>query len=173
MESSSNGLSSVETGTPSTHFSAFLYAGVCSNSIIQLTDCDSYGTTFKALSELYPKRCILDIELQGVLQLKEKAPLQSPPLSPVFLFLSPPTVAELKTRLRGRGTETDDSIRKRLDAARKELEYAVDPNGGHDIVIVNEDLAVAGEKLEKVAMGFEGWETCGDELPAFEMKHLD
>ena len=44
---------------------------------------------------------------------------------------------------------------------------------GHDIVIVNDDLTVAGEKLEKVAMGYEGWEKCGDELPAFEIKHLD
>jgi guanylate kinase len=34
-------------------------------------------------------------------------------------------------------------------------------------------LKVAGEKLEKVAMGYEGWEKCGDELPAFEIKHLD
>jgi len=133
----------------------------------------SYGTTFKALSELYPRRCILDIELQGVLQLKEKAPLQSPPLEPVFLFLAPPTVKDLKSRLSGRGTETEESIRKRLDAAKKELEYAVDPSGGHDIVIVNDDLKVAGEKLEKVAMGYEGWEKCGDELPSFEIKHLD
>jgi guanylate kinase len=107
------------------------------------------------------------------LQLKQKAPLQSPPLEPVFLFLSPPSVQELKSRLSGRGTETEESIRKRLDAAKKELVYAVDPSGGHDIVIVNDDLAVAGQKLEKVAMGYEGWEKCGDELPSFEMKHLD
>ena len=73
----------------------------------------------------------------------------------------------------GRGTETEESIRKRLDAAKKELVYAVDPQGGHDIIIVNDDLAVAGQKLEKVAMGYEGWEKCGDELPPFEMKHLD
>jgi guanylate kinase len=133
----------------------------------------SYGTTFKALSELYPRRCILDIELQGVLQLKDKAPLQSPPLEPVFLFLAPPSVKELRSRLSGRGTETEDSIRKRLDAAKKELEYAIDPKGGHDVVIVNDDLKVAGDKLEKVAMGYEGWEGCGDKLPEFEIKHLD
>lgn len=142
-------------------------------SITRADLCYSYGTTFKALSELYPRRCILDIELQGVLQLKAKAPLQSPPLEPVFLFLSPPSVQELRSRLSGRGTETEDSIRKRLDAAKKELEYAVDPSGGHDIVIVNDDLKVAGDQLEKVAMGYEGWADCGDKLPEFEMKHLD
>lgn len=60
-----------------------------------------------------------------------------------------------------------------MDAARKELEYAIDPKGGHDVVIVNDDLKVAGDKLEKVAMGYEGWERCGDKLPEFEIKHLD
>lgn len=131
----------------------------------------SYGTTFAALTALAPRRCILDIELQGVLQLREKAPQQSPPLSPVFLFLSPPTLTDLKSRLRGRGTETDESIRKRLDAARKEVAYALE--GKHDIVIVNDEIERAGEKLEKVAMGYEGWETCGDELPKHDLKDLD
>ncbi|OCF59467.1 guanylate kinase [Kwoniella mangroviensis CBS 10435] len=130
-----------------------------------------YGTTFAALTALHPKRCILDIELQGVLQLRAKAPQQTPPLNPVYLFLAPPTIAELKKRLSGRGTETDSSIRKRLDAARKEIEYAQE--GKHDIYIVNTDLKVAGDKLEKVAMGFEGWEGCGDKLPDFDVKELE
>ncbi|KAK1927797.1 P-loop containing nucleoside triphosphate hydrolase protein [Papiliotrema laurentii] len=130
-----------------------------------------YGTTFAALTALAPKRCILDIELQGVLQLRAKAPEQNPPISPVFLFLSPPDVATLKQRLAGRGTETPESIRKRLDAARAEIEYAC--NTGHDIVIVNDDVEVAKQQLEKIALGLEGWETCGDKLPALDVKDLD
>ncbi|WWD09108.1 guanylate kinase [Kwoniella europaea PYCC6329] len=130
-----------------------------------------YGTTFAALTALHPKRCMLDIELQGVLQLRAKASQQTPPLNPVYLFLAPPTIAELKKRLSGRGTETDSSIRKRLDAAKKEIEYA--QQGKHDIYIVNTDLKVAGDKLEKVAMGFEGWEGCGDKLPDFDVKELE
>lgn len=106
-----------------------------------------------------------------MLQLREKAPLQNPPLKPVFLFLSPPTLKDLKTRLGGRGTETPESIRKRLDAAKKELEYAV--TGGHDLVLVNDDLDRAGEVLEKVAMGYEGWEGAGDKLPEHDLKELD
>ncbi|WWC58292.1 guanylate kinase [Kwoniella dejecticola CBS 10117] len=129
-----------------------------------------YGTTFAALSALHPLRCILDIELQGVLQLRSKASQQTPPLEPVYLFLAPPTIAELRKRLSGRGTETDASIRKRLDAAKKEIEYAQE--GKHDIYIVNTDLKIAGDKLEKVAMGYEGWQACGDKLPEFDVKEL-
>ncbi|WVF66067.1 guanylate kinase [Kwoniella sp. CBS 6097] len=130
-----------------------------------------YGTTFAALSALYPKRCILDIELQGVLQLRTKASQQSPPLNPVYLFLSPPSIPTLKSRLSGRGTETEASIRKRLDAAKAELTYAKE--GKHDVYIVNDDLKVAGEKLDKVAMGTAGWETCGDKLPELDLADLD
>lgn len=131
----------------------------------------SYGTTFAALSALSPKRCILDIELQGVLQLREKASKQTPPISPVYLFLSPPDLLTLKSRLSGRGTETPESIGKRLEAARKEVKFAVET--GHDLVIVNDRVEVAREKLEKVALGLEGWETCGDKLPEFDLTHLD
>ncbi|WWD16325.1 guanylate kinase [Kwoniella shandongensis] len=130
-----------------------------------------YGTTFAALTALHPLRCILDIELQGVLQLIAKAPLQTPPLSPVFLFLSPPSIPTLKSRLSGRGTETDASIRKRLDAAKKELEYA--QKGKYDVYVVNDDLEKAGKQLELVAMGWKGWEECGDKLPEFDLAELD
>ncbi|WVQ83918.1 guanylate kinase [Cryptococcus sp. DSM 104549] len=130
-----------------------------------------YGTTFAALTALHPRRCILDIELQGVLQFMAKAPLQNPPLSPVFLFLSPPSIKDLRSRLTGRGTETDASIRKRLDAAKAELKYAKE--GKYHVYVVNDDLEVAGGKLEKVAMGYEGWEGCGDVLPALELAELD
>ncbi|WVN88884.1 guanylate kinase [Cryptococcus depauperatus CBS 7841] len=130
-----------------------------------------YGTTFAALTALHPRRCILDIELQGVLQLKAKAPLQTPPLEPVYLFLSPPSISQLKARLSGRGTETEASIQKRLDAAKSELKYAQE--GKYDVYIVNDDIQVAGEKLEKVAMGWEDWETCGDKLPEMDNTELD
>ncbi len=62
-------------------------------------------------------------------------------------------------------------MRKRLDAARAELGFAME--GKHDVVVVNEDLGVAGGKVERVAMGWEGWEGCGDKLPEFDLKELD
>lgn len=130
----------------------------------------SYGTTFAALRALAPRRCILDIELQGVKQLHVAAPKQSPPLDPVFLFLAPPSIAHLKSRLRGRGTETDDSMAKRLAAARAEIEHAI--SGAHDLVIVNDDLERAGRMLEAVAIGAPGWEDVGDALPALDVAEL-
>ena len=62
-------------------------------------------------------------------------------------------------------------MRKRLDAARAELGYAME--GKHDVVVVNDDVREAGRKLEMVAMGWEGWEGCGDELPDLDLKELD
>lgn len=59
-----------------------------------------------------------------------------------FLFLAPPSLEELERRLRGRGTETEESLNKRLTQARNELEYAANP-GAHDKIIVNDDLEKA------------------------------
>jgi guanylate kinase len=131
----------------------------------------SYGTTFAALRGMAPKRCILDIDLQGVKQLHVQGPKQSPPLEPVFLFLSPPSCPQLKERLAGRGTETPESIRKRLDAAKAEIEHAL--TGAHDLVIVNDDLERAGAKLEAVAVGMDGWEKVGDALPLLDVSELN
>jgi guanylate kinase len=59
---------------------------------------------------------------------------------------------ELETRLRGRGTEKEESIVKRLKQAENELEYSK-TKGVHDIIIVNEDLDKAYEELERFVWG--------------------
>ncbi len=53
----------------------------------------------------------------------------------------------LETRLRGRGTEKEESIQKRLAQARNELEYS-QTEGAHDLIIVNDDLETAYAELE-------------------------
>lgn len=63
-----------------------------------------------------------------------------------FLFLAPPSLEELETRLRGRGTETDESLRKRLEQARNELEFSRQP-GSHDKIVVNNDMDTAYKDL--------------------------
>jgi guanylate kinase len=70
----------------------------------------------------------------------------------VYLFISPPSLSALRERLKGRGTETDASVKARLDAAIREIEYARTP-GVHDIIIVNDDLDRAFKAFEKVALG--------------------
>ncbi|KAK7466496.1 guanylate kinase [Stygiomarasmius scandens] len=119
-----------------------------------------YGTSFQTVREVEQqgRRCILDIEAQGVRQIKATN------LNPVYCFISPPTLSILRERLQKRGTETDESVKKRLATALKEIAYAKEPNV-HDIVIVNDDLDRAYQLFKKVALGEE---TLGDPLPPLD-----
>ncbi|KAH0614919.1 uncharacterized protein H6S33_000555 [Morchella sextelata] len=103
-----------------------------------------YGTSVKAVKDVAAKGlvCILDIEMEGVKQVKKTD------LNAKFVFLKPPSMEALKARLEGRGTETPDSLQKRLTQAEKELEYAAEP-GAHDKIIVNDDLEAAYRELDE------------------------
>jgi len=67
--------------------------------------------------------------------------------------------------LKGRGTESDESVAKRLAIALKEIAYAKQP-GVHDLVIVNDDVERAYSLLEKIALG-EG-NVAADALPPLD-----
>ncbi|RAK76462.1 uncharacterized protein BO72DRAFT_469355 [Aspergillus fijiensis CBS 313.89] len=101
-----------------------------------------YGTSVQAVKNIAEQGriCILDIEMEGVKQVKRTD------LNARFLFLAPPSVEELERRLRGRNTETEESLKKRLAQAKNELEYAKEP-GAHDKVVVNDDLEKAYAEL--------------------------
>ncbi|KAJ7281678.1 guanylate kinase/L-type calcium channel beta subunit [Mycena rebaudengoi] len=107
-----------------------------------------YGTSFETVRQIHDqgRRCILDIEAQGVRQIKASN------LDPIYLFISPPSLTALRARLQGRGTETEASVQKRLATALKEIQYAKEPNV-HDLVIINDDLDRAYELFKKVALG--------------------
>lgn len=64
-----------------------------------------------------------------------------------FVFIAPPSYEALESRLRGRGTEKEESIQKRLQQAKNEIEYSK-TEGAHDLIIVNDDLDKAYEELE-------------------------
>ncbi|TFY83299.1 hypothetical protein EWM64_g709 [Hericium alpestre] len=119
-----------------------------------------YGTSIQAVQSIADlgKRCILDIEVQGVRQIKATA------LNPMYLFISPPSLSALRSRLVGRGTETDSSIEKRLKTALNEISYAKEP-GSYDIVIVNDDLDRAYGLFKQVALGER---IPGDPLPPLD-----
>ncbi len=72
-------------------------------------------------------------------------------LNPVYLFISPPSLDALRSRLRSRGTESEEAVAKRLATALNEIEYAKE--GTHDLVIVNDDLNRAYDLFKKVALG--------------------
>ena len=76
-----------------------------------------YGTNKKFVDEKISqgKSVLLEIELQGALQVMKKRP------DAVTIFIKPPAFEELENRLRGRHTETEEAIQKRLAAAKEEL----------------------------------------------------
>ena len=80
---------------------------------------------------------VLEIEVQGAMQIREKRP------DVVMVFIAPPSMEELERRLRGRGTETEEKIQKRLETAKQELTCA----NQFDYTIVNDDLDTAVRKL--------------------------
>lgn len=78
-----------------------------------------YGTSIAAveLVQQAGKVCVLDIEIEGVKQIKKSH------LNGLYVFIEPPSIEELERRLKGRGTETEESLKLRLDTARQEIEY--------------------------------------------------
>ncbi|MCI6675586.1 MAG: guanylate kinase [Clostridiales bacterium] len=76
------------------------------------------------------KDVILEIEVQGALQIKHKYP------QAVLVFIAPPSAAELERRLVGRGTEPEETIRERLTQAARESYYM----DRYDYIIVNDKL---------------------------------
>ncbi|KAK8175839.1 P-loop containing nucleoside triphosphate hydrolase protein [Phyllosticta citrichinensis] len=110
-----------------------------------------YGTSLAAIEDVAraDRVCILDIEMQGVKQVANNPRL---PHRPRFLFLSPPSIAELEKRLRGRGTETEELLQERLKQAEVEMEFAR-TGGIHDKIVVNDDLERAYKEVRDWIVG--------------------
>jgi len=105
---------------------------------------NQYGTSKAAVEKVLGlgKICILDIDVQGAEQVKKSS------LKARFVFITPPSVEELEKRLRGRGTESEESIQKRLHNAHGELQY-VKKDGFWDQIITNENIEAAYHKLKE------------------------
>ena len=86
------------------------------------------------------KDVILEIEIQGALKIKEQFP------DTLLLFVTPPDADTLEARLRGRGTETDDIIQKRLSRAVEESEVI----SQYDYIIVNDVAEEAAEEIHAI-----------------------
>lgn len=101
-----------------------------------------YGTSIDTVNETLAsgKNIILEIEVQGALNVMEKCP------DAVTLFVTPPNFETLKGRLIGRHTESEEAISKRLNTAEFEL------NNIHKFKynLVNDDLELASKKLDEI-----------------------
>lgn len=101
-----------------------------------------YGTPKTYVEEklLEGKDVILEIEIQGALQIKAKRP------DTLMLFVTPPNAKALKERLTGRGTETEEVILSRLSRAAKESEGIEQ----YDYLIINDDLETCVEEMHQI-----------------------
>lgn len=91
-----------------------------------------YGSPKKQAEEWMRqgKDVILEIEVQGCKKIKEKNP------ECISIFIMPPSEQELENRLRGRGTETEEVILRRLERAKEEMELSRD----YDYIVVNDTV---------------------------------
>lgn len=106
---------------------------------------NQYGTKkdFVENSLKNGENLILEIDTKGALNVKKLMP------DSVLIFIAPPSLEELESRLRGRHTETEEAIQKRLASIKQELE-----NSKHfDYEIINDTVDNAVNKLEEIICG--------------------
>jgi len=101
-----------------------------------------YGTSKAAVETVMEKGliCILDIDVQGVKSMKKTS------YNSNYVFIMPPSIPILEERLKGRGTETEESLKYRMDLAVQDIKFG-EEEGNFDIIIVNDDLESAYAKL--------------------------
>ena len=98
-----------------------------------------YGTPKKRVEEQLDqgRDVLLEIEMQGGMLVKQQFP------DSLLIFISPPSAEVLKERIAGRGTESPEEIKRRLQRAVEEVKYMKD----YDYIIVNDDLEDAINKV--------------------------
>ena len=103
-----------------------------------------YGTPKQSVLDWLNKGIdvILEIDVQGALQVKKEYP------EGVLIFILPPSIEELKSRIKGRGSETEETMAKRLGAALKEIS-CIDQ---YDYRVINEDLQGAINRVRAIIM---------------------
>lgn len=100
---------------------------------------NKYGTPKEAVFRMLDEGLdvILEIEVKGFLQIKKACP------DCVTIFIAPPSFEVLEARLKGRGTETDEVIEKRLKTAREELQS----QNLFDYIVINDDVDRATDEV--------------------------
>ncbi|MCR4746378.1 MAG: guanylate kinase [Lachnospiraceae bacterium] len=101
-----------------------------------------YGTPKKFVEEKLDagKDVVLEIEIQGAMQIKKKFP------EALLLFVMPPSAEILKNRLVGRGTETAEVIDKRMKRAAEESEGIEN----YDFIVINDDIEKCTESMHNI-----------------------
>ncbi|KAI8819886.1 putative guanylate kinase, partial [Fimicolochytrium jonesii] len=112
-----------------------------------------YGTPFKSINPSPSeadagkpqKRIILDLELNGVKSMKNSG------IPCLCIFIAPPSIEELRSRLENRKSETPESLAARIASAQAALDYAHSTPSPYDAIIVNgSDVDAAAAELERI-----------------------
>ncbi|MCR5176350.1 MAG: guanylate kinase [Anaerovibrio sp.] len=101
-----------------------------------------YGTPLKKIEEKLAQGIdiLLEIDTQGAMNVKKKCP------DGLFIFLVPPSLTELEKRLNGRGTETQESLDRRLGSAVAEIEMGKE----YRYVVVNKSVETAANEIAEI-----------------------
>lgn len=117
---------------------------IADNALIEHAQyCDNYyGTPRDYVEEQMAlgRDVILEIEIQGALAVKKQYP------DAVLLFVAPPSAEELRRRLLGRGTETEEVVDKRLRRAKEEAQGIE----AYDYLLINDDLETCVKELHAI-----------------------
>jgi len=103
---------------------------------------------------------ILEIDVQGARQIKEKFP------EGIFIFIAPPSWKDLVERLQKRGTETKKDLEKRLDDAFNEIKQI----GNYDYIVINDELEMAVKEVESIIIA-ERCKVANYEIRNFRDRH--
>jgi guanylate kinase len=104
-----------------------------------------YGSPQSVVEEARARRgiAVFDIDVQGGQAIKRKHP------DAILVFVLPPSMEELERRLRDRKTDSDETIRRRMLAARSEIERGI---ASYDYIVVNDDIERAFQELRSVVV---------------------
>ena len=110
-----------------------------------------YGTLKSELERIWANNQVpvLDIDVKGAIHVQQQYPINT-----LSIFVDPPSVDELKKRLTGRGTETDDSIIARVNKATYEISFKEQ----FDKIVVNDNLENACKLAERLVKDFLAFE---------------
>ncbi|WP_456275549.1 guanylate kinase [Bacillus sp. AK128] len=119
-----------------------------------------YGTPVDYVEETLQKGqdVMLEIEVQGALQVRKAFP------EGLFIFLAPPSLNELKSRIQTRGTESEDLINNRMTVAKEEIEMM----DAYDYVVENDRVELACERIKSIVVA----EHCRRERVANRYKRM-
>jgi guanylate kinase len=113
----------------------------------QVYDNQYYGTLKSEINRIWSegKIVIFDVDVVGGLNIKKQYPKEC-----LSIFIMPPSIEVLAERLIGRGSESDESVKKRLDKADEEISK----NGQFDSIILNGDFEIACRQTKEIITNF-------------------